>query len=338
MESKRALVISGGGSRGAFAVGALKYLVGELGLEFDVLAGTSTGALIVPLLAAMGKSALPALEKEYTSVTKGDVLGGSPWWRAPTMQPSFYDTDPLRKRIDRHITAQVFAALTVSTRQMAITTVNIHDGGLVYYQTGPEIRMEDRMVRVGSREQLVDAVLASASIPVFMPPVPVSEGAERPADGHVDGGVREYAPIEVAIDAGATEICCLILAPAMDRRKPYGKRFGNVLDVAERAVDLLSEEVGASDVKLSTLYTNAMVYLNAVRAKLLAAGVDAAVVDAALAQPGVLNPFADKRAVSLRIIRPEHPLPGDTLSFDPAVMKANLDYGEECAREQWGAA
>jgi predicted acylesterase/phospholipase RssA len=45
----KALVISGGGSKGAFAVGVLKYLFQEKGHEYDIISGTSTGALIAPL-------------------------------------------------------------------------------------------------------------------------------------------------------------------------------------------------------------------------------------------------------------------------------------------------
>lgn len=41
--ANRALVISGGGVRGAFQVGALWYLVHELGCEFSRFVGTSTG-------------------------------------------------------------------------------------------------------------------------------------------------------------------------------------------------------------------------------------------------------------------------------------------------------
>ena len=53
----RALVISGGGSKGAFAVGVIKRLQQEYpGLEFDMFVGTSTGSLIVPLV-AMGEMA-----------------------------------------------------------------------------------------------------------------------------------------------------------------------------------------------------------------------------------------------------------------------------------------
>jgi hypothetical protein len=153
----------------------------------------------------------------------------------------------------------------------------------------------------------------------------------------VDGGVREYVPIEIAIDAGADEICCIILAPTFDKRPLYEKRFGNVLDVAQRSVDLLSEEVGASDLKLSRLYNAACKYVGAVQAKLRADGVSDAVVDAAFGQTVVPNPFAGKRVVRLCVIRPERPLLGDTLKFVPEEMKKNLAYGYECASKQWDA-
>lgn len=334
----RALVISGGGSKGAFAVGALKYLMLERGLDFEVLAGTSTGALIVPMIAAQGKAALATLETEYTTVTTGDILDGSPALRVLGGKPSLYGTEPLHKRIAKSVTPQVFQALKASTRRMAVTSVDLRDGKLVYYQTGPTpIASDDVVVQVTSHEQLVQAIYASCSIPMAMPPVANSRPGAAD-DGYVDGGVREYVPIEIAIDAGADEIACIILAPPMDKRGTYDKRFGSVVDVAQRAVDLLSEEVGASDVKLSQLYTNASVYINAVVAKLRAAGVKDDVIVPAFQSAGVKNPFAGKRAVSLRIIRPQKPLRGDTLKFSPDDMKANLAYGFECAKAQWDAS
>jgi len=39
-----ALVLSGGGSKGAFQAGAIKYLL-EKGVKFNVIAGTSVGGL-----------------------------------------------------------------------------------------------------------------------------------------------------------------------------------------------------------------------------------------------------------------------------------------------------
>lgn len=331
----KALVISGGGSRGAFAVGALKFLMNERGLEFDVLAGTSTGALITPMIAAHGKAALTTLEHEYTTVDTGDILDGKPFWRVLTGKPSLYGSGPLHERIKKHITEDVFKTLSKSQKLLAVTTVDLRDGKLVYYQTGPSrIPTEDVLVQVTSHEQLVNAIYASSSIPVSMPPVENSR-PERPDDGYVDGGVREYVPIEIAIDAGVDEICCIILAPPMDKRKLYEKRFGNVMDVAGRAVDLLTEEVGASDLKLSKLYTASCLFFDSVQKKLKAEGVSPEVIDRAFSQNGAPNPFAGKRAVKLCVIRPERPLAGDTLKFTPEDMKANLEYGFKCASEQW---
>ena len=48
----KALVISGGGSKGAYADGVAQYLIQEAGNNYDMFLGTSTGSLLVPHLAA----------------------------------------------------------------------------------------------------------------------------------------------------------------------------------------------------------------------------------------------------------------------------------------------
>ncbi|HKP75807.1 MAG TPA: patatin-like phospholipase family protein [Longimicrobiaceae bacterium] len=335
MATSRALVISGGGSRGAFAVGALKFLMLERGLEFDVLAGTSTGALIAPMIAAKGAAALAELETEYTTVKTGDILDGWPVLRVLLGEPSLFGSAPLRKRIEKHITPDIFKTLTGSSKRLGITTVDLRDGRLIYFQTGsPLVPTDEPVVQVSSHEQLVNAIHASASIPMSMPPV-VNSRPDAANDGYVDGGVREYVPIEYAIDAGVEEICCIILSPPLDKRKPFEKRFGSVVDVAQRAVDLLSEEVGASDLKLSRVYNQACTYFAAVQQKLLAEGVSPEVIRRGFDENGAKNPLAGKRVVRLCVIRPDRLLQGDTLKFDPADMKANLAEGYRCAKEQW---
>ena len=47
----RALVISGGGSKGAFAGGVAQYLLEEKKLAYDLFLGTSTGSLLISHLA-----------------------------------------------------------------------------------------------------------------------------------------------------------------------------------------------------------------------------------------------------------------------------------------------
>ncbi len=67
---KPALVLSGGGSRGAFIVGALEVLY-ESDLDFDIIAGTSTGALIASLLPT---KEIQVLRGIYSSVTTDDII------------------------------------------------------------------------------------------------------------------------------------------------------------------------------------------------------------------------------------------------------------------------
>ena len=47
----RAMVISGGGSKGAFAGGVAQYLMQEMDHKYDLFLGTSTGSLLISHLA-----------------------------------------------------------------------------------------------------------------------------------------------------------------------------------------------------------------------------------------------------------------------------------------------
>ena len=330
--SKTALVIRGGGSKGSFAVGALRYLLKERGVHFDIVAGTSTGALIGPMVAARGAGALPTLEKEYTTVRTEDIVRSRGALSLLTGASSLKDSKPLAGRIEKQVTPEIARDLFQSKVSLFLTTVNLKTGRLVYFHTGPPAATDDGdLVEVSDREMLVRAMLTSSSIPVAMPPVEMEPGVP-----YVDGGVREYAPVKVAIDAGARDSCVIVLGPEPKVRPPYRKKPGNLLDVLQRAVDLLSEEVGHNDLRLAQLYTDGVVWQNAARKRLMDDfGLTAAQVEQALSPAGAPNPFAGKTAVSLRIIRPRKMLEGDTLEFDPVAMKANLEYGYQCAKEQW---
>jgi predicted patatin/cPLA2 family phospholipase len=72
---KKALVISGGGSKGAFAGGVAQYLMKEEKKEYNLFLGTSTGSLMVSHL-ALGK--LDALKKLYTNVDQKSIFSNSP--------------------------------------------------------------------------------------------------------------------------------------------------------------------------------------------------------------------------------------------------------------------
>ena len=67
----KALVISGGGSKGAFAGGVAEYLVKVCKYQYDIFIGSSTGSLLVPLL-SIGE--IEKLKKIFTTVTQDEFL------------------------------------------------------------------------------------------------------------------------------------------------------------------------------------------------------------------------------------------------------------------------
>ena len=67
----RALVISGGGSKGAFAGGVAEQLIRERGIDYDIFVGSSTGSLLIPLL-AVGN--IDKIKNIYTKVKQADIL------------------------------------------------------------------------------------------------------------------------------------------------------------------------------------------------------------------------------------------------------------------------
>src|SRR5829696_6024104 len=99
--AKKALVISGGGSKGAFAVGVIKHLSENFPeIDFDIFVGTSTGSLIVPL-AASGQVQL--LQQLYTSVTTDDVVIKGNVIERFLHSDALFDTQPLANLIKQYI-------------------------------------------------------------------------------------------------------------------------------------------------------------------------------------------------------------------------------------------
>jgi predicted patatin/cPLA2 family phospholipase len=72
----RALVISGGGSKGAFAGGVAQYLIEEKRHEYDMYLGTSTGSLLIPHL-ALGH--IKKIHWVYTNVTMNKIFNICPF-------------------------------------------------------------------------------------------------------------------------------------------------------------------------------------------------------------------------------------------------------------------
>ncbi len=322
---KTALVISGGGSKGAFAVGALKYIHAQVRPidQFDVYCGTSTGSLIAPL-AMCGEIAL--LETQYTTLRQNDllILGSA---ANLALAVSLHDATPLKNKINELLTDARFQRISAAAAPLFLATVCLQTEQLVYWATKAPVAASPNydVQAVATATDLRRAMLASACQPVFMQPVEVRPGAQ-PVRQYADGGVREPTPLQAAIDQGAETIIAITLAP---RQPPDDDtKLTQAFQILQRTLDLYGEDVGSNDYRLARLYQQGNAYLQQARAQLLAQGAAPALVQAAFDQPA--NPFAGTAVTAIHEIRPQVKLveggPGG-LTFDPVAMRGMLDKG-----------
>jgi NTE family protein len=224
------LVLTGGGARAAYQVGALRALAELAGAgrsPFAVFAGISAGAINSVALAT-GADDFPGtvarLAETWAGLTPDRVyrtgaLGlariGTRW----IMDLSaggligksginyLLDPAPLRdlleaslpfRQLRRHIRAG-------RLRGVAVSATNYHSGaGVTFYDGAPEIRPWTRSTRLGVRTRLTaEHVMASAAIPVFFPPVKIG------ASFYGDGCVRMNYPLSPAIHLGADRLLAI---------------------------------------------------------------------------------------------------------------------------------
>jgi len=184
-----ALLLSGGGSNGAFGAGFLSGWT-EAGTRpiFKIVTGVSTGALAAPF-AFLGSDYDEALEQLFTTVKSKDIYK----IRNPLTvmrKDSLTRTDPLAAQIEQVVNVammQKIAGEHRRGRRLFVGTTNLDAQRLVVWNMGAIATSG----RPGSLELFRRVLLASASIPVAFPPVYIDvevDGA-RYDEMHVDGGV-----------------------------------------------------------------------------------------------------------------------------------------------------
>ncbi len=328
--SKTALVISGGGSKGAFAVGVLKYMAATPKIQFDTLCGTSTGSLIIPL-AAIGEINL--LEKLYTThVTSDIIITGNVINRfAGKDTYSLFDAQPLAQLIKKTFTDGMYQSILDTAKALYLTTVCLQTGRITYFTTSdlPMTSPEYDVIRIQDASTFRRAMFASSCQPVFMPPYNVIESQSLQ---YVDGGLREYAPVDLAIDTGATEIYAILLSP--EKPETDDHVFKSPFEILQQTMDWFTMDVAVNDLRMPKFVNRSLEYLKAVKTKMKEAGLKPKEIESFFNIP-FDNPFLGKTDLKLHIIRPEKPLNGGPggLTFDPPEMKKMVAYGEEIARK-----
>ena len=194
----RAFVLGGGGALGAHEVGMLKALFAA-GVQPDLVLGTSVGAINGAAVAAEpSQAAVARLVDLWTGLGRAGVFAGSLVGRLSTVMRSgthLYTAAPLRSLLDTHLPVARIEDLAVPFQCVA---ASIEDAAEHWFEDGP----------------LVDAVLASCSVPGLLPPV-------RLGDEHfVDGGLVNSIPVGRAVALGAREIYVLQVGRVEHRLSP----------------------------------------------------------------------------------------------------------------------
>jgi NTE family protein len=232
----RALVLSGGGCKGAFQVGALKKWMAEDGLDYEILTGISVGSINSTYLAqfpvGQGKQAWEILHGLWSQVSPKKIKKN--WFPFSIIESlwksSVYNSAPLQAWIRSGLDASKVKA---SGKQLRVVAVSWNSG-------------EARVVSQDA-DNLADWVIASSSFPVMLSPIKI--------DGQLwsDGGLRSVTPLGEAIRAGATDIDVVMCSDpyAKDPYKAEGK--GAIPSLVLRAIDIMSDEIMRADLKICGL-------------------------------------------------------------------------------------
>lgn len=187
------LALSGGGMNGAFGAGFLcGWTTQGSRPTFDFVTGISAGALLAPF-AFVGTNQDAALREIYAQLQPKDLFQRKGLWRI-LRDDSAFDTAPLRKLLEKHLTPEVLAAIArehALGRRLWIGTANLDAKRPVIWDMG----VIAASARPDAKDLFIRVMMASAAVPGAFPPVyfQVDAAGEAYDEMHVDGGIGRQA-------------------------------------------------------------------------------------------------------------------------------------------------
>ena len=165
-QHKLGLSLSGGGAKGFAHIGVFKLLE-EYGLQPDIIAGTSAGALMGVLFA-----------DGYSADEIKDLFTGREFSEFAQLQlpkAGIFDSGRFRHFLKRHLRAQTFEKLKTP---LVVVTTDLDNGTIHEFRSG----------------SLIDPIIASCSIPIVFNPVNIN------GIHYVDGGLFKNFPVSTIRD------------------------------------------------------------------------------------------------------------------------------------------
>lgn len=310
-----AVVLSGGGAKGAFQVGVLDELITVKKVKVDIFAGVSTGA-IQALGGAMGD--IPALLNEWLMIKgNGDIYKKKTFGVAGALfgEDSMFNAKPLRTKLNAFANP---AKIKAAKKTLLVGVVNLATG---QYQD-----IDQNNPNIG------DWVYASSAQPGFFQPLE-TKGTDGVVQQWVDGGVRDVAPLSAALKQKPRAVLVVLPTPIKEPPAP-GKTYDNLVEIALRSAGIQTQETIENDVGNAMLIND---LLGARERQLhLLSGTDLSAADIAK----VMKPLEDQLAryafAPIRVLRPPAGFePAETLTFDPKKIREAIEAGREAVRTQW---
>jgi len=245
----KALVISGGGSKGAFAGGVAEYLIGTNKKKYDLFVGSSVGSILISQL-ALGN--ITKLKETFTTVNNKDVYNIFPFSvikedgkvttkinHLNTLRTfikganTFGESKKLRKLIQKTNTVSDFENLK-NAPDVIFTVSNLTKQKVEYFHA-----------KDCNYDDYLDWMWASANYVPFMS-LMTKNGCQ-----YADGGFGSFVPVRYAIDQGATEIDVIILDTEFfnEDSPPLTNPFATLIG----AFRFMSNQIGLKDLIIAKL-------------------------------------------------------------------------------------
>ena len=246
----RALVISGGGSKGAFAGGVAQYLIEETKCDYDIFIGTSTGSLLVSHL-ALGE--ILKLKNVFTNVNQKTIFSNSPFIIKNKNgiesvsinhlniiknfikgSKTFGESKNLRKNISKLLTESEFRTLKNLNKKIYVCVSNLTTN-----------KVEFPNLKLTTYEDFLDWIWISCNFVPFMSLV------KKNNFEYADGGFGSVLAIEQAVLKGATHIDAIILQTKTQQLNRM--HSSNPFNLLSSVFDFMTDRIMKENIKLGEL-------------------------------------------------------------------------------------
>ncbi len=223
--NKTALMLPGGGARGAYQVGVIKAIMEIMpsGFNFPIVNGTSAGAINAVVMASHAKDqrhGVARLNHFWTTIhcedvyrtdarqvfkTLAKVVGSLFLGRLGISPPkSLLDNTPLSELLGRELHLEkIQAAIEDGDLTGLSIAATSYDTSMAkcFYQACEDVIPWHRTRRVGLPQEIsVEHIMASTALPFLFPAQLIGH------EYYGDGGLRNSAPLSPAIHLGADRI------------------------------------------------------------------------------------------------------------------------------------